>query len=122
MDTEQLEKQFQRWNRFMYVALGASITLVLISLGDVLNGDRWTGFDNYTGGVWQWIQIFSTSPGFYLLWGKGWKTLPLPYRLNTIFGYFVASWFSFLALGLITANNNPIEIYLLIAAGAILIA
>jgi hypothetical protein len=122
MDTEQLEKQFQLWNHFMYVALGSSITLVLISLGDVLNGDRWSGFDNYTGGVWQWIQILSTTPGFYLLWGKSWKTLPLAHRLNTIFGYFVASWFSFLALGLITANNAPNELNFLIVGAAILIA
>ena len=121
MDTEQLEKQFQLWNHFMYMVLGSSITLVIVSLVNILNGSRWPGFDNSMGGVWQWIQILATPPGFYLLWGKRCKTLPLLNRLNTIFGYFIAGWFSFLALGLIV-NDASIELYLLIVGSVILIA
>lgn len=122
MDTERLEKQFQMWNRFMYVVLGASITLVTVGLGDFLEGNRWPGFDNFIGGVWQWVQLLATPPGFYLLLGKRWKTMPLSNRLNTIFGYFIASWLSFFALGLITANNAPTELGFLIIGSAILIA
>ena len=123
MENEQIEKQFQLWDRFMYVALGSSITLVIVSLVNLLNGSRWPGFDNSMGGVWQWIQLLATPPGFYLLWGKRWKTLPLLSRLNTVFGYFIASWFSFLALGLIvTAENAPTELNFLIVGSAILIA
>lgn len=121
MDAEQLEKQLQIWHRFMYMALGSSITLVLISFGNFVYADRWPGFGNYTGGVWQWVQLLTTPPGLYLLWGKRWKTLPLVNRLNTIFGYFIASWLSLVALGLITANNAPSEFNFLIAGTAILI-
>ncbi|HLO18590.1 MAG TPA: hypothetical protein VK206_27410 [Anaerolineales bacterium] len=121
METEQLEKQFQMWNRFMYVILGSSITFVIISLSFLLNGSRWSGFENDAGGVWQWLQLLATPPGFYLLLVKRWKALPLSNRLNTIFGYFLASWLNLLALGIITSNNTPGEFNFLIVGTAILI-
>jgi len=122
MDTNQLEKQFQLWNRFMYLILGSSITLVPIGFGNILNGDRWQGFDNYMGGIWPWIQILAIVPGFFLLLGKRWKVLPFAHKLNTIFGYFIASWLSFLSLGFVTANNAPNELNFLIIGSALLIA
>ncbi len=121
MDTNQLEKQLQTWNRFMYLVLGSSITLVFISFGSILNRERWRGFENYVGGIWTWIQILATTPGFILLLLKRWRLFPLVNRLNTIFGYFVASWLSFLSLGLMTANNAPIELNFLIVGSAIVI-
>jgi len=122
MDTNQLEKQFQLWNRFMYLVLGSSITLVLIGFGAILNRDGWQGFENYVGGIWTVVQILATAPGFILLLLKRWRALPLVNRLNTIFGYFVASWLSFLSLGLVTANNAPNELNFLIIGSALLIA
>jgi hypothetical protein len=121
MEIEQLEKQFQLWNRFMHVMLGSSITLVLISFGTIDYGTDWPGFSNYVGGIWTWIQILATAPGFFLLWGRRWKSLPFVNRLNTIIGYFVASWLSFLALGIITANDAPNEMIFLIVGSAVLI-
>jgi hypothetical protein len=106
----------------MYMALGASVTLVFISFGFLLNASRWSGFENYAGGAWQLIQLFATPPGFYLLLTKRWKALPLSNRLNTIFGYFVASWISLVSLGLITANTAPSEFNFLIVFTALLIA
>ena len=121
MNTEQLEKQFQIWNRFMYLALGSSITLVFISFGFLLNASRWSGFENYAGGVWEFIQLLVTPPGLYLLLARRWKVLPLSNRLNTIFGYFLAGWINLLSLGLITANSAPSEFNFLIGVTAILI-
>lgn len=121
MDTSQLEKQFQMWNRFMYLILGSSITLVPIGFGNILNADRWQGFGNYMGGIWTWIQILATAPGLFLLLGRRWKVLPLAHRLNTIFGYFIASWLSLLSLGFITADNAPSELNFLIVGSALLI-
>ena len=121
MDTNQLEKQFQLWNRFMYLVLGLSITLVFISFGFILNRDKWQGFPNYIGGIWTLVEILATAPGLILLVVKRWRSLPLVNRLNTIFGYFVASWLSFLTLGLITANNAPSELNFLIIGSALLI-
>ena len=121
MDTNQLEKQFQLWNRFMYLVLGSSITLVFISFGFTLNRDQWQGFANYIGGIWTLVEILTIAPGFILLLLKRWRSLPLANRLNTIFGYFVASWLSFLTLGLITANDAPTELNFLIIGSALLI-
>lgn len=121
MDTNQLEKQFQLWNRFMYLVLGSSITLVFISFGFILNRDKWHGFPNYIGGIWTLVEILAIVPGFILLLLKRWRSLPLANRLNTIFGYFVASWLSFLTLGLITANDAPTELNFLIIGSALLI-
>jgi hypothetical protein len=85
MDTEQLEKQLSVWNRLLYVALGSSITLLFSS------------FDEFFGIVWFVVQITVTSSGFFLLWGKRWRTLPLSKeRTITIFGYLLASWILFL--------------------------
>jgi hypothetical protein len=82
MDTEQLEKQFAVWNRLMYVALGSAATLLASS------------FDQFLGVTWLALQIVVTSSGFFLLWGKRWKNLPLSKeRMQTIFGYLIASWF-----------------------------
>lgn len=122
MDTHQLEKQLQQWNRFMYLMLGSSITLVLIGFGFFLNRERWDGFANFIGDIWVFVQILATTPGFILLLLKPWRTVPFVNRLNTIFGYFLASWFSFLSLGLFTINDAPVEMYCLILVSAIFIA
>lgn len=81
METEQLEKQLSIWNRFMYMALSSVITLLVSS------------FDQYLGVVWLVLQVIVTASGFFLLWGKRWRKTPLSKeRVNTIFGYLVASW------------------------------
>lgn len=122
MDTEELEKQLQIWDRFMYMALGSSITLVVIGFGNFIYADRWPGFQNHAGGVWQWLQIAITPPGFYLLWAKHWRTLPFLNRKNTILGFFLASWVTFLSLGFITVNGPLVNLCFLILVGTILIA
>ncbi len=119
MDTEQLGTELQIWNRFMYMALASSITLAVISLGNFFYGG-WSGFERYAGGVWPWMQLAITPAGFYLLWGKRWKALPYLNRKNTIFGFFIASWFSFLSLGFITVNGPLINLSFLILGGVTL--
>lgn len=119
MDTERLEKRLQIWNRFMYLILGSSITLAITSLYNLYNGQP--DSKDFYGDLWLFIQLFATPPGFYLLWSKRWRSLSLPNRLNTIFGYFIASWFSFLSLGLIAASNAPTELNFFIVGSALLI-
>ena len=94
METEQLEKQLSVWNRLLYVALGATITLLASS------------FDQFLGVVWIVLQIVVTSSGFFLLWGKRWKKLPLSKeRANTILGYFLASWLLSFVPGVLGADS-----------------
>jgi asparagine N-glycosylation enzyme membrane subunit Stt3 len=95
MDTEQLEKEMQIWNRFMYMSLGAAIAMVASSPNDF----------SFVGIVWLLLQIAVTPPGFFLLFGKRWKALPLTReRINTIFGYLVASWLLLLIPGILGAD------------------
>ena len=82
MDTENLEKELQIWNRFMYMGLGATIAIVASSLNNF----------SFAGIVWFFLQVALTPPGFFLLLGKRWKEMPLTQeRINTVFGYLVAS-------------------------------
>lgn len=122
MDTELLEKELQIWNRLMYMAMGASIVLLALSFRHLDYPDRWPGFQNHAGTIWQWMQIAITPPGFYLLWSKRLKKLPFREKKNTIVGFFIASWFTFLALGFITLNYYIVDLGFLITAGTALIA
>jgi len=81
MDTDRLEKQLPTWNRLMYMAVSSVVVLLAASIDEL----RWI--------VWFVLQILITSAGFYLLWGKNWKSLPLSKeRGNIVFGFFLASW------------------------------
>ena len=121
METEQLGKQFQTWIHFLWMIFGATITLGLVSFGMIVYGTKWSGFGNYAGGIWSSIQFLAILPGFYLLWGKQWKPIPLSSRTHTIFGYFVASWLNLLALGFVTETAPATDYYLLLVGSAILI-
>jgi hypothetical protein len=121
MDTEQLEKELQIWDRLMYMAVGASIVLAALSFRHLDYADLWPGFQSYAGAIWQWMQMAITPPGFYLLWSKRWKDVPFQEKKNTIIGFFIASWFTFLALGFITLNYSLVLLGLLFTGSAALI-
>lgn len=121
MELEQLEKQLQMWNRFLWMIFGSSITFIAVSIGNVVYGTDWPGFGNYVGGIWTTIQLLATLPGFYLLLGKRWKAMPPSSRINTIFGYFVAGWLNLLSIYLFAEMTPPTEFIFLIVGSAILI-
>lgn len=122
MEPKKLREELQIWNRLMYMAVGASIVLTALSFRHLDYGDRWPGFQNHAGVIWQWMQIAITPPGFYLLCSKRWKDLPFPEKRNTIMGFLVASWFTFLALGFITLNYYIVDLGFLITVGIALFA
>lgn len=95
METEQLEKQLSVWNRLLYAALGSSVTILASSFNTELLGVAWLV-----------LQIVVTASGFFLLWGKRWKTLPpSKERANTILGYLLASWLLSLVPGILGADS-----------------
>ena len=95
METEPLEKELQIWNRLMYMALGAAIALVASSPNDF----------SFVGVVVFFLLIAVTPPGFFLLFGKRWKALPMTKeRINTTFGFFAASWLLLLIPGILGAD------------------
>jgi hypothetical protein len=104
MDTERLEKQLSIWNKFMYMGLGSAITLVASSPGEISQADV----------VWLLVQITITPVGFFLLFGKRWKTLPLSNeRINTGLGYLLAGWLS-LFVPLILGAGSAYTLFLLV--------
>jgi hypothetical protein len=104
MDTEQLEKQLSVWNKLMYMALGSAITLVASSPDEFSQVDV----------VWLLVQIAITPPGFFLLFGKRWKILPLSReKVNTALGYLFASWLS-LFVPLILGAGSAYILFLLV--------
>jgi hypothetical protein len=121
MDTDQSERQFQMWNRFMYMVLSSTITLLIISFGTVTYGTEWPGFGNYAGGLWASLQFLAVLPGFYLLGGRRWKPMPLSGRINTIFGYFASSWLNLLSIGLLMETPPATDYYFLLAGSAVVI-
>jgi len=103
MDTDRLEKQLPTWNRLMYIAVSSAVVLLVASIDEL----RWV--------AWFALQILVTSVGFYLLWGKNWKSLPVSKeRINAVFGYFFASWL-LLLIPMILAKEpcfaTPVFIY-----------
>ena len=93
METDQLERQLSFWNRLLYALLGASITLLISTMNQLL------------GLIWFVLQLTVTSTAFFLLWEKRWKGLPpSKERTNTIFGYFVVSWLLLLFPGFMGAD------------------
>ena len=121
MDTQQLEKRFQMWNHFIYMVLGSSITLVIVSFGCFINPPEWPSFANYTSGLWLALQLIAASLGFYLLWSPRWKPLPLQNRINTISGYFIAAWCNLIAFGLMIQKASPTELNLLLFCAALVV-
>jgi hypothetical protein len=72
----------------MYMALGSVITMVVSSVDVFAHADI----------IWFLVQIAITPPGFFLLFGRRWKALPLSReRLSTGLGYLLASWLSLFA-------------------------
>lgn len=86
METEQLEqevyqRQLQTGQKLMYMALGSAIA-ILFHVVDPLRDL-----------IILFTLLYTTWTGFYLLWGKPWRNLPLTEaRSKTIFGYLFASW------------------------------
>ena len=121
METTPLQKQFQMWDRFMYVVLGSSITFMVLSFGNFINPGGWSSFANYASGPWMVLELFSVSSGVYLSWHKHWRSFPLQSRINTISGYFLASWFGLVAFGLMVQTEFPTESTFLVVCAAVLL-
>lgn len=121
METEQLEKQFHMWVHVLWMILGASLTFASISFGNLVYGTDWPGFGNYVGGIWTTIQLLAILPGVYLLLWRRWNSITFSSRMNTIFGYFAASWLNLLALGFIMSMPPATDYYILLVGSAIVI-
>lgn len=99
MNIDNLQKRLEIWKRILFMNIGASVILILQAVL-IYQDTRSLMFGTSWYGVWFVVQLAAFLPGFVLLWGKHWMQLPLPERLNTIFGYFAAAWLTILPVGL----------------------
>lgn len=98
MNVDVLHNRFAVWKYILFMNCGASFTLFIqavlhyLDSGSLLFPISWYG-------AWCIVFLASFLPGFVLLLGKHWMQLPLPERINTIFGYFAVAWFTLLPVG-----------------------
>ncbi len=106
MDIDFLQKRFQIWKFLLFINIGASVTLLLQAVLHYLESPR-SYLEISWYGAWFIVQLATFFPGFVLLWGKHWQQIPLHERLNTIFGYFAAAWFTLLPVGVSVDSYAP---------------
>jgi hypothetical protein len=113
MEINSLKKGLETWKYFLFINIGASITLLATGLAELPNLSK-SYFPGWYG-VWFVVQLASLLPGFILLLGKHWIQIPLRDRLHTIFGYFVITLVNVLSIGLRMdpKSANPLNFFLL---------
>jgi len=137
MNIDYLHQQLELWKRWLFICMGASVSLLATAIADIPNTGsqiaRYYHPEVTTGGVgyfpgwfgvWFILQTAVTIPGFLILFAKTWQMLPRSERLNTAFGFFLTAWVTFLALGvrLTLFDTTPGLIYLITLLGAVLFA
>jgi|WetSurMetagenome_2_1015567.scaffolds.fasta_scaffold729719_1 hypothetical protein len=97
MQLNLLEKNLEIWKKILFIGIGATSTLLATGIAELPNRSQ----PYFPGWYAVWFIIFLASiiPGFVLLWGKHWLTIPLEKRLNIIFGFFGLTWVTFLSIG-----------------------
>lgn len=128
MDIKYLYYQLEAWKRWLYICVGASVTLLATAIAETPNMDHKInlGIGDYPGwyGVWMIFQIAITPAGFAILLGGSWRTLPLAERLNPGYGFLGAAWITFLAFGIRSADpsssSEALGVLILVFAGLLL--
>jgi hypothetical protein len=106
MDATTLPKRLEVWKYILFMNVGACLALFLqavlsyLETGSLLFQTSWYA-------AWLIVELAAFLPGFVLLWGKHWMQVPLPERLNTVFGYFVVTWFNLLPVGIRVGAYEP---------------
>jgi hypothetical protein len=126
MTIEQMELRLEKWKRFVWFSLGASVTFLLTTAADARlvphpPGDG-PNFARLL--LWVLIQFASVVPAALLTLGQDWKKTPISLRLNTIFGFLAASWIVMISFGrhLQVLEAMPGDIALLILIVGIILA
>lgn len=120
MDMMTLQKRLEVWKYILFMNIGASLALFVQALLSYLDTGSLLFQTNWYG-VWLIVQLAAFLPGFVLLWGKHWMHVPLPKRLNTVFGYFVVAWFNLLPVGIRVGSYEPKSFNFFLLGGAIAI-
>jgi hypothetical protein len=95
MATDSIENNLANFKSVLLIWVGAVVTLLAVAISDIPNMHS-PYFPGWYG-VWLIIQMGTISPSIMLLFGSGFRKLPFPERLNTIFAYLVVSWIALVA-------------------------
>lgn len=123
MNIETLRKRFELWKYLLFINIGASVTLFLQMILTYVESPR-SYLEISWYAVWFVAVLASFLPGFVLLWGKHWVQIPLPERLNVIFGYFAITWFNLMLIGIYIGRDTSksFNVFLLGCAAAIAVS
>ncbi|MGB7539383.1 MAG: hypothetical protein WBM17_12665 [Anaerolineales bacterium] len=84
------ENNLANFKRVLLIWVGAAVTLLAVAIADIPN-NRSPFFPGWYG-VWVVLQVGAITPAVLLLFGSGFRKLPFPERLNTLFAYLAVSW------------------------------
>ncbi len=126
MTIEQMELRLEKWKRFVWFSLGASVTILLTAAADSWLVPHRPGTDQYTARLFVWIlvQCAAVFPAALLTLGRDWRKMPISLRFNTIFGFLAASWIAMISFGwqLQFLMSLPGDVTLLILLVGVLLA
>jgi hypothetical protein len=98
-----MEIRLDKWKRFVWACLGASVLILTAAAADVILVPRqrvWTGQYVSWFIVWILLQSAGIAPAIRLTLGAEWRRVPLFLRFPTIFQYLAVSWIALFSFGL----------------------
>lgn len=105
MSSETLNKRLEQIKLLLAAYAGASLVLLLLTLGDMpLNNLRFQQDQVQTidawFGLWIVLQIGTPVPGILLLVSRSWREVEVQQRHKLAFGFFLVAWLLLLAFDL----------------------
>jgi hypothetical protein len=98
MSIEQAEHKMAFWKHWLFMFVGACLTLLTLALTNsppnagILSSGRWNWHL-----VWALVQLAGLPLGILFLFSRAWHRLPFRERLNGAGGYLIVEWVLFAA-------------------------
>ncbi len=97
MSMEQVESKAAFWKHWLFMFVGASLTMMALALTNppsekILSSGHWNWYL-----IWALVQLAGLPLGFVFLFSRDWHRLPFRERLNAAGGYLIVEWILFAA-------------------------
>ncbi len=98
MSMEPVENKMAFWKHWLFMFVGASLTMMALALTNpppndgILNSGRWNWYV-----IWAIVELVGLPLGIIFLFSRDWRQLPFRERLNAAGGYFIVEWVLFAA-------------------------
>jgi hypothetical protein len=95
MTTEPLESKLEFWKHWLFMFVGASLTMMALALTNppnegILRSGHWNWYV-----IWAIVQIAGLPLGLVFLFSRDGRRLPFRERLNAAGGYLIVEWVLF---------------------------